>query len=129
VANLTKTLINRRDKAMAAAEKAVSAYNETIDALIDELSSMQGEINELHEDAEAAAEKADATLEEIREYCFKKQAAAENKGDDDEADAWAIIAESHDIDCHLTPLEPAELGDDMSGADLSCIVTDFADEA
>lgn len=129
MANLTKTLINKRDKAMAAAEKAVSTYNEAIDAMIDELSAMQGEINELFEDSEVAADRADMVLEEIREYCFNKQATSENKGDEDEADAWASIAESHDIDCQLTPQEPAELGDEMSGAELTCVVTDFADEA
>jgi hypothetical protein len=128
VARLTKTLITKRDRALAGAEKALSTYNETIDAIVDDMQNMADEIRAAFDKAEVAADKAHTVLEEVREYCLDKQEAAERKEDESDADAWAEIADSHDVDCHLSPSEPAELSDSMEGADLSCLVTDFADE-
>lgn len=128
MARLTKSLITKRDKALAGAEKALSGYNETIDSIIDDMQNMSDEIREAFDRADEASEKASAVLEEVREYCLDKQEASERKDDEGEADAWAEIAESHDVACHLSPSSPAELSDAMSGADLSCLVTDFVDE-
>jgi len=128
-AQLTKTLINKRDRAMTNAEKALSQYNDVIEEVAQELQDMGEDVRSAYERAEGAAESAQDVLDEVREYALNKQAAAEDKDKDDEADAWSEIAESHDTECTISPGAAADVCEDMSGADITCLVTDFVDEA
>ena len=129
MAQLTKTLINKRDRALTGAEKALSNYNELVEEIMDDLATMGEDLRAAFTEAESSAEKAQDVLEEVREYALNKQAAAEGKDDDEEADAWSEIAESHSAECAITPDGPSEIGEDMDGADITCLVTDFIDEA
>ena len=129
MATLTKTLISKRDRALAKVENAVDSYNEVLAEIADDLSSMASDIKKGWDDATIAAERAQAVLDEVQAYCREKQAASERRDDHDEAEAWGEIADAHDTDCEVFPDGPADVGEDMDEADLSCTQSDFIDEA
>ena len=64
VATLTKTLIAKRDRALAKVENAVDSYNEVLAEIADDLSSMAADIKKGWDDATIAAERAQAVLDE-----------------------------------------------------------------
>jgi hypothetical protein len=129
MATLTKTLITKRDRALENVEWAIQGYNEVLSEIADDLSSMADDIRKQWDAAYSAAIKAQSVLDEVRDYAQEKQAVAEAKDDDDEAEAWAEIAESHNTDCEIFPEEPAEPSETMDDGDVSCSITDFIDEA
>ena len=129
MAQLTKTLMNKRDRALTKAEKALSDYNELVDDIVADLQAMGEELRSAFTRAEKSAESAQSALDEVFNYAVKKQEVSESKEDDEEADAWSEIAHSHDVDCEVSPEPPESISEDMDGADMTCLVSDFLDEA
>ena len=129
MAQLTKTLMNKRDRALTKAEKALSDYNELVDDIVADLQAMGEELRSAFAKAETSAESAQAALDEVVNYAVKKQEASESRADDEEAGAWSEIAHSHNVECDVSPEPPCSISEDMDGADMTCLVTDFLDEA
>ena len=129
MAQLTKTLMNKRDRALSKAEKALSDYNELVDDVVADLQGMGEDIRKAFTAAERAASVAQSALDEVFNYAVKKQETFEAKDDRSEASAWSEIAHSHDVECEVGPEPPGEISEDMDGADMSCLISDFLDEA